>query len=234
MVCALVCSASISARIAAVGTASPRRSRHRRISILSRSAYSTEETRIRACFAGQPHRVAADGIRQTIHRAVGHNTIQRGRAHTVARHLPLLREQARCRCRGVVRRQAEIAISNEIERVRHSPAFHLRTAPIQRARLRVAHKLNRHGGIFAVFKREADTQALPAGSKRANAPVRRAAECRTAFVDGAICGHLHEGTLIAAGNGKPGRLQIRRQRIVAALKQLYRCFLPELAHPRLS
>ena len=151
--------------------------------------------------AGQTHCVAADGIRQTIHRAVGHDTIQRGRAHTVARHLPLLREQARRRCRSVVRRQAEIAISNEIERVRHSPAFHLRTAPIQRARLRVAHKLDRHGGRLAIFKREADAQALPAGSKRAHACARRAGKGRTAFVDDAVRGHAQEGTLIAAGNG---------------------------------
>ena len=67
-----------------------------------------------ALFARQPHRVAADGIRQTIHRAVGHDTIQRGRAHTVACHLPLLREQARRRYRGVVRRQTEVAIGEHI------------------------------------------------------------------------------------------------------------------------
>lgn len=60
--------------------------------------------------ARQPQRIAANGIRQAIHRAVGHDTIQRGRAHTVARHLPLLRKQARRRCRGVVRRQVENAI----------------------------------------------------------------------------------------------------------------------------
>ena len=155
----------------------------------------------RGRLTGQPHCVAADGIGHAVHRSVGHDTIQRGRAHTVARHLPLLREQARRRCRGVVRRQAEIAIGNEIERVRHSPAFHLRTAPMQRARLRVAHKLNRHRGRLAIFKREADAQAFPAGSKRAHACARRAGKGRTAFVDDAICGHAQEGTLIAAGNG---------------------------------
>ena len=155
----------------------------------------------RGRLTGQPHRVAADGIRHVIHRSVGHDAIQRRGAHTVARHLPLLREQSRRRCRGVVRRQAEIAIGNEIERVRHSPAFHLRTAPIQRARLRVAHKLNRHGGRFSVFKREADTQAFPAGCKRAHACARRAGKGRTAFVDDAIRSYAQEGTLIAAGNG---------------------------------
>ena len=135
----------------------------------------------RGRLAGQAHCVAADGIRQTIHRAVGHDTVQRGRAHTVARHLPLLREQARRRCRGVVRRQAEVAVGYKVERVRHSPAFHLRTAPIQRARLRVAHKLDRHRGILTVNEREAYAQAFPAGSERTHAPVCRAADRRAAF-----------------------------------------------------
>ena len=120
---------------------------------------------------GQPHRVAADGIRHAVHRSVGHDAIQRRGAHARARHLPLLREQSRRRRGGVVRRQAEVAVGYKVERVRHSTAFYLRTAPVQRARLRVAHKLNRHRGRLTIFKREADAQALPAGSKRTNVPV---------------------------------------------------------------
>ena len=136
--------------------------------------------------ARQTHRVAADGIRQTIHGAVGHDTVQRGSAYAVATIRPLFREQSGRAACGVVLGQAEVTVTDHIERSRQTAALQLRAGPVQRAGLRVADKFNQYRGRFAILKREAHAEPLPARRERTRAHARRAAERRTAFIAYAV------------------------------------------------